>query len=83
MDGEVNVCVLSSMCPWLVAEQANARFGSVSVGTEENHWSQTAYPVASADSTGRASGVKQPMMSLAVVPGTMDQVPSWDCQPRV
>ena len=35
MDGEVNVCVLSSMCPWLVAAQANARFGIVSVGTEE------------------------------------------------
>ena len=34
--------VLSSMWPWLVAEQANARFGSVSVGTEANHWSQTA-----------------------------------------
>ncbi len=42
MDGEVNVCVLSSMCPWLVPAQANARLGSVSVGTEENQWSQTA-----------------------------------------
>ena len=81
MLGEVNVCVLSSMWPWLVPEQANARFGMVSVGTEENHWSQTAYPVARADSTGSASGVKQPMMSLAVVPGTMDQ-PSLASQPR-
>ncbi len=37
MDGEVNVCVLSSMCPWLVPAQVKARLGSVSVGTEENH----------------------------------------------
>jgi hypothetical protein len=36
MDGDVNVCVLSSMCPWLVPEQANARLGIVSVGTDEN-----------------------------------------------
>src|SRR5580658_9688961 len=83
MDGAVNVCVFSSMWPWLVAEQAKARFGSVSVGTEEYQWSQTAYPLASADSTGSASGAKQPMMSLAVVPGTIDQPPSRVCQPRV
>ena len=37
MVGVVNVCVLSSMCPWLVAAQANARFGRVSVGTDANH----------------------------------------------
>ena len=42
MLGEVNVWVLSSIWPWLVPAQANARFGMVSVGTEENHWSQTA-----------------------------------------
>ena len=42
MLGEVNVWVLSSMCPWLVAAQAKARLGSVSVGADENHWSQTA-----------------------------------------
>jgi hypothetical protein len=30
------------MCPWLVPEQTKARFGSVSVGAEENQWSQTA-----------------------------------------
>src|SRR5216683_6615074 len=83
MLGEVNVLVLSSMWPWLVAARANARFGIVSVGTEQNHWSQTAYPFASAESTGRASGVKQPMMSEATVPGTIDQ-PRWrDCQPMV
>jgi hypothetical protein len=35
--------VLSSMCPWLVAARANARFGSVSVGAEPNQWSHTAY----------------------------------------
>jgi hypothetical protein len=38
-------------------------------GRGEYRWSHTAYPRASADSTGRASGVKQPMMLLAVVPG--------------
>ena len=73
MLGEVNVLVLSSMCPWLVAAQANARFGSVSVGTEANHWSQTANPRASADSTGSASGVKQPMIESAVVPVSMEK----------
>lgn len=83
MDGEVNVCVLSSMCPWLVPAQANARLGSVSVGTEENHWSQTAYPRASPESTGRVCGAKQPMMSWPVVPATMDQPPSRDCHPSV
>ncbi len=30
------------MWPWLVPAQANARLGSVSVGTEANQWSQTA-----------------------------------------
>src|SRR5579875_1582102 len=82
MLGEVNVWVLSSMCPWLVPEHVKARFGMVSVGTEEYQWSQTAYPWASADRTGSASGVKQPMMSFAVVPGTIDHF-SVVSQPRV
>jgi hypothetical protein len=30
------------MCPWLVAAHAKARFGSVSVGADANHLSQTA-----------------------------------------
>ena len=42
MLGEVKVLVLSSRWPWLVAAQANARLGSVSVGAEEYQWSQTA-----------------------------------------
>jgi hypothetical protein len=64
------VWVLSSIWPWLVAAHANARLGSVSVGTGEYQWSQTAYPRARPDSTGSASGVKQSMMSLAVAPRT-------------
>ena len=44
MLGEVKVLVLSSMWPWLVAAPAKALFGKVSVGTDENHWSQTANP---------------------------------------
>src|SRR5215472_10409262 len=70
IDGQVNVRVLSSIWPWLVAALAKARFGNVSVGAGEYQWSHTAYPRASADSTGSASGVKQPMMLLTVVPGT-------------
>ena len=42
IDGEVKVFVLSSMWPWLVPAQANARFGSVSVGAEPNQRSHTA-----------------------------------------
>jgi hypothetical protein len=41
-DGQVYVFVLSSMWPWLVPAQANARLGSVSVGAEQNHASHTA-----------------------------------------
>ena len=57
MDGAENVLVLSSTWPMLVPAQVNARLGMVSVGTEANQWSQTAYPGASADSTGSAAGV--------------------------
>ncbi len=39
--------------------------------------------MARPDSTGRVSGAKQPMMSWPVVPGTMDQPLSRDCQPSV
>ena len=82
IDGDVKVFVLSSMCPWLVPESTNARFGSVSVGTEPYQWSHTAKPLASAESTGSASGVKQPMMSCGCVPLTMDQ-PCFCSQPMV
>src|SRR3954452_6866265 len=82
MDGEVNAFVLSSMWPWLVPAQANARLGIVSVGAEANQASHTAYPRARADSTGSACGVKQPMMSPAVVPGRIDQ-PDFDSQASV
>ncbi len=68
MDGTVNDAVLSFMCPWLVAAQANARLGNVSVGTELYQWSHTAKPRARPDRTGRASGGKMPMMLDAVVP---------------
>ena len=44
MLGTVKDLVASFMCPWLVAAQANARFGNVSVGTELYQWSQTAKP---------------------------------------
>ena len=60
--------VPSFIWPWLVAAQAKARFGKVSVGTELNRWSQTAKPRARPDSTGSASGVNAPMMFAAVVP---------------
>ena len=83
IDGAENFLVLSSTWPMLVPAQVNARLGMVSVGTEANQWSHTAYPVASADSTGSAAGVKQPMISLAVVPGRTDQPGSFDCQPSV
>src|SRR5579875_1030818 len=56
------------MCPWLVAAQAKARFGNVSVGTEAYQWSHTANPRARPDRTGSAPGVKAPMMFDAVVP---------------
>src|ERR1700690_1150095 len=56
------------MWPWLVAAQAKARLGNVSVGTELYQWSQTGNPLASPDRTGSASGVKMPMMCAAVVP---------------
>ena len=81
--GPAETGTVTSASTWLVAAQAKARFGRVSVGTEENHRSQTAYPLARADSTGSACGVKQPMMSLAVVPGRIDQPVSRDCQPSV
>ena len=42
MDGQVYVFVTSSMCPWLVAAIANARFGIVSVGADAYQWSHTA-----------------------------------------
>lgn len=54
---DVNVFVVSSMCPCDVAAQANARSGSVSVRTEANHGSQTAKPAARPDSTGNIAGV--------------------------
>src|SRR5271170_1887097 len=61
--------VESSMCPWLVAAEAKARFGKVSVGADANHWSHTAYPRASPERTGSRSGVNIPIMSVATVPG--------------
>src|SRR3984957_840717 len=83
MDGAENFLVLSSTWPMLVPAQVNARLGMVSVGTDANQWSHTAYPVASADSTGSAAGVKQPMIMLSVVPGRTDQPGSLVCQPSV
>ena len=71
MLGTVNDLVASSMCPWLVAAQANARFGIVSVGTEAYQWSQTAKPLASPDRMGSAAGGKMPMMFVATVPASM------------
>ena len=56
MLGAVKVLVESSMWPWLVAAQAKARLGMVSVGTEANQWSHTAKPLARPDSTGSISG---------------------------
>jgi len=70
IDGAENDLVLSSTCPMLVAAQVKARLGIVSVGTEANQWSHTAYPVARAESTGSAAGVKQPMIMLGTVPGS-------------
>jgi hypothetical protein len=60
------------MQPCDVAAQTNSRLGSVSVGTEQNHWSQTAKPVARPESTGSIAGVNTFMMSFAVVPGNID-----------
>src|SRR5215469_4005061 len=74
MLGTVKDLVASSMWPWLVPAHANARFGIVSVGTELYQWSQTAKPLARPDSTGSASGVKQPMIHDGTVPGT---APRW------
>jgi hypothetical protein len=65
------------MCPWLVAAQAKARLGNVSVGTEANQWSQTAKPRARPDRMGRASGVNMPMMLAAVVPGATLRPTRW------
>ena len=42
MVGTVNDFVRSFIWPWLVAAATNARFGMVSVGTEQNQWSHTA-----------------------------------------
>ena len=83
MLGEVKVLALSSIWPWLVAQQAKARLGNVSVGTEENHWSQTANPRASPESTGRVSGVNITMISTAAVPGRTDQPGSCDSHASV
>ena len=60
MLGTVNDLVASFMCPWLVAAQAKARFGIVSVGTEPYQWSQTAKPLASPDRTGSARAGRCP-----------------------
>ncbi len=65
------------------AQQANALLGNVSVGTEENHWSQTANPLASAESTGSVSGVNITMISSAAVPGRTDQLGSRDSHASV
>jgi len=67
----------------LLPAQAKARLGRVSVGSEQCKWSHTAKPRAKPDSTGSISGVKQPMMSLATVPGKIDHPFSLDCQPSV
>src|SRR6202021_286243 len=83
MVGLVKVLVLSSMCPCEVAAQTNARLGRVSVGAEENHWSQTAKPRARPDSTGSICGVNIPMILDATVPGRMDQLGSLACHPSV
>src|SRR5580692_3669700 len=80
MVGTVKEPVPSFMCPWLVAAQANARFGNVSVGTELYQWSQTANPLARPDMTGRASGGKTPMMSEGTVP---DSEPRCVCASNV
>ena len=55
---KVKVLVLSSIWPWLVAATAKALLGKVSVGTEENHWSQTANPSPGPKRTGSVSGVE-------------------------
>src|SRR4029077_17294500 len=65
MVGTVKEAVPSFMCPWLVAAQAKALFGNVSVGTELYQWSQTPKPAARPDSTGSAAGGNIPMMAEA------------------
>ena len=77
MVGTVKDAVPSSMCPWLVAAQAKALFGNVSVGTELYQWSQTAKPAARPDSTGSAAGGNTPMMSEAVVPACTLRPERW------
>ena len=49
-----DVFVSSFICPWLVAAQAKARFGNVSVGTEETLVAN-GEPSRQAQSTGRSS----------------------------
>src|SRR5215468_8622243 len=83
MLGEVKVLVTSSMCPCEVPAHANARFGMVSVGADENQRSETAKPFARPDSTGSIAGVYMPMMSRAVVPGSGVQPDLVDSQASV
>src|SRR5579862_2631927 len=52
-----------------VPVSAKARFGKVSVGTEQNHASHTANPLASALMTGRTEGSYIPMISDGLTPG--------------
>src|SRR5277367_2610644 len=83
MVGLVNALVLSFMCPCDVPAQTKARLGKVSVGTEANHWSQTAKPLARPDRMGSIAGVNIPMMSAATVPGSIGHVGSFASHPRV
>jgi hypothetical protein len=65
------------MWPWLVAAQAKARLGNVSVGANANQWSHTAKPRARPDRTGSAWGVNTPMMLDAVVPARTLRPTRW------
>src|SRR5215813_14031481 len=71
MLGQVNTLTWLSRWPSEVAAAANARFGMVWVGTEANHWSQTAYPWAKPDMTGSIAGVYMPMISDGSVSGSV------------
>src|SRR6185437_683433 len=78
MLGQVKILHWLSRWPCDVAEPANARFGIVWVGADENQRSQTANPFARADMIGNISGVYMPMISDGSVSGSV----SWKCLAR-
>ena len=77
MLGAVKDFVLSSMCPCEVPAQREGAVGQRFGGRRAEPVVAHGKPRASPDSTGSIAGVNMPMMSVATVPGRIDQLSPW------